>query len=88
MPTKDGFNTLFEYLSLNFYLYIVHTVQVINQNNAIKNVMAKMNDDLSVCVVIMEFKINFETMEHCNNAVEHFGKRGSSYHGALVLYYV
>ena len=78
MPTKDGFNTLFEYLSLNFYLYIVHTVRVINQNNAIKNVMSKMNDDSYFCVVIMDFNIKFETMKQRNNAVENFGKRGLS----------
>ena len=67
MPSKYGFKTLFEDLSLNFYLYMGHTVQVTNQNNAIKHLMVKMNDNSSVCVVIIEFKIKFETKKHCNN---------------------
>ena len=37
-----------------------------------------MNDDSSVCVVVMELKTKFETMKHSNNAVENIGKRGLS----------
>ena len=46
---------------------MVHTVQVVNQNNAIKNVMEKGNDDSSVCVVVMDFKMKFETIKHRDN---------------------
>ena len=45
VPTEDGFKTLIEDLGMNFYFYFRHTVQVNNNNNAIKNVMSKMNGD-------------------------------------------
>ena len=47
-----------------------------------------MNDDSSFCVVVMDYKMKFETMKHLENAVEDFGKRGLSWHGVLVFYYV
>ena len=88
MPSEDGFKTLFDDLSLNFYLYIGHTVRFMNQNNVIKSVMEKINDGSSVCVVVMNFKMNFETMKHRENTVENFGKRGISWHVNLVFYSV
>ena len=75
MPAGDGCKNLIEDLILKFYFYMGHAVQVTNQNNAIKNVMSKMNDDSYFCVVIMDFNIKFETMKQRNNAVENFGKR-------------
>ena len=86
MPSEDGIKTPFEEPSLKFYIYMGHTVRVMNQNNAIKNVMAKINDDSSVWVVVLDFKIDFETMKHCENSVENLGKRGLSWNGYLVLY--
>ena len=47
-----------------------------------------MNDDSSVCVVIMGLKINFKKMKHRNNSVDNFGNSGISWHGALVFYSV
>ena len=47
-----------------------------------------MNDDSSVCVVVMEFEMKFDTTKHHVNAVENFGNRGLSWHVSLVLYYV
>ena len=43
---KDGFKTLFG--DLHFYLYTGHTLWVMNQNNAIENLMAKINDASSI----------------------------------------
>ena len=40
--------------------------------------MEKINDDLSVCVVVMDFHMKFETIKHRENEVEHFGKIGLS----------
>ena len=37
-----------------------------------------MNDDSSLCVVIMEFKMKFETIKHRKNTDENIGKRGLS----------
>ena len=38
--------------------------------------MEKMNDDSSICVVVMEFKMKFYMLKHCDNTVDHFWKRG------------
>ena len=85
MPSEDVIKTLSEDQILKFYLYMGHTVIFMNQNNSIKNVMTKINDYSSVWVVVMDFKMNFETMKHCDNSVENFGKRGLSWNGALVF---
>ena len=42
MPSEDSFKKMFQDPSLNFYIYIGHTVQFMNKNNAIKNVMEKL----------------------------------------------
>ena len=39
IPGEDSFELLFEDLSLVFYLYMGHTVLVMNKNNGIKNVI-------------------------------------------------
>ena len=44
MPFDDDFKTLFEDLSLKFYLYVSNTIIVMNQNTPIKYVTKKMND--------------------------------------------
>ena len=77
------FNNLFEELSLKFYLYVGHTVQVINQKKLLKQI-----DYSSVCVVVMDFNTKYKTMRHNENAVENFGRRGISWHCALVFYSV
>ena len=59
IPDVYGFNIMFEDPSLNFYLCMDHTVQVMNPNNAIKNVMAKMIHDSFICVFIMDFNMKF-----------------------------
>ena len=87
MPDEDGFNTLFGDLRLKLYLYMGNTVLFINQNNTIKNVMEKINDDSSVFVVVVDFKMKFETMTHHENDVGNFVKRDISWHGILVFYY-
>ena len=46
-----------------------------NHNNSIKNMVSKINDDSSICVVGMYFKMKFETMKHCKNKVDSFVKR-------------
>ena len=48
----------------------------------------KMNDYSSICVVIMDFKIKFETMKHRKNVVGDFGNKGLSWHGTLVFHSV
>ena len=88
MPDEDGFNTLFGDLILKLYLYMGNTVLFINQNNTIKNVMEKINDASSVFVVVVDFKMKFETMTHHENDVGNFVKRDISWHGILVLYSV
>ena len=50
---EGGLKTLFVDLILKFYICMVYTVWGMNQNNAIKNLMEKMNDNSFVCVVII-----------------------------------
>ena len=64
MLDEDGFQTMLENLIPKFYLYMGHTVQFTNQNNAIKYLIARMNDDSYICVVVIDFKMRFETMKH------------------------
>ena len=59
IPAEDGFKTLFEDLSLDFYLYMVHKIRVMNQNTYIKDLMEKLEDDSYVCIVVMDFKMKF-----------------------------
>ena len=53
-----------------------HTFRVMNQNNAMKLLMAKMNNYLCIHVVFMDFKMSFETMKNCDNSVDNVGNRG------------
>ena len=39
-----------------------------------------MNGDSSVCVVVMDFNIKFDTMKHSDNAVENFGNKCILWH--------
>ena len=95
MVARDSSNILMIFLRtlrmkicLRLWLgtYMVHTVRFVNQNNYIKNVMAKLNYDSSVCVVVMEFKMKFETMKYRESAVNCFVNRGLSCNYALVFY--
>ena len=45
-----------------------------------------MNDGSSIYVVVMEFKMKFETMKYRESAVNCFGNRGLSWNDALVFY--
>ena len=63
---------------------MVHIVRFMNQNSAIKNLMSKINGDSDFCVVIMEFKMKFETMKHLESAVENL--EGVVYHGIAILF--
>ena len=59
-----------------------------NQIIAIEDVIEILNDNSSIFVVIMDFKMKLEKMKHRENIVNNFGKRGLLWHGTLVLYSV
>ena len=48
--------------------------------------MTKMNDDYSICVVVMYFKMKFKTAKQCENTVEGFVNSSLSWRGTSVFY--
>ena len=82
---EDDLNNLFEYLILKSHLYMVHKIRSTNQNTAIKDVMVKLNDCSYFFLVVVDSRIKSEMVNHHDDEVKDFGKRGLSLHVALVF---
>ena len=72
------------------FLYMGHCVRVSAQRKAIderyEDVRNRPIPDTAI--IVIDFKMKFEPMKHREKTVEHFGKRGISWHGALIRYFV
>ena len=62
-------------------LYMGHRRRVINQRNRIAQVMDGMEEDTAY--IILDYKMKFNALKFREKTVDHFGKRGMSWHGAM-----
>jgi hypothetical protein len=75
-------------------LYLAHRVRVINQQMAIAQVVQDIRADCAVsgccskALVVVDFKMKQEPMYFREKTVEHYGKRGISWHGAMIQHLV
>jgi hypothetical protein len=74
-------------------LFMGHRLRVHNQQKAIQEIHAQIsNDCLQIgesheCVVLIDYKMKFEPVYHREKTVDHYGKRGISWHGSMITYY-
>ena len=74
-------------------LFLGHRLRVMNQQVAIKNMFLGMehpceqNNTSDECVIVVDYKMKFEPCYYREKTVDHYGKRGISWHGAMVSYY-
>lgn len=74
-------------------LYFGHRLRVINQQLAIKRLLDEMrvscieNRAADEALVTLDFKMKLEPMYYREKTVDHYDKRGISWHGALVRFF-
>lgn len=75
-------------------LYRGHRLRVVNQQEAIQKLHFDLEEKCktgvlpSHAVVVMDWKMKFESMSARETTQQHFGKRGIGWHGFLASYYV
>ena len=78
-----------------FYLFMGHRVRVTNQQRAIQGIHEELqkscpkeiNGRTKCAVVVLDFKMKFEASYFREKTVESYGKRGTSWHGAMITCY-
>jgi len=74
-------------------LFMGHQLRVVNQQLAIEDINENMkheceeNGKLDKAVLVIDFKMKLEPVYFREKTLEHYGKRGMSWHGALVSFY-
>lgn len=74
-------------------LFMGHRLRVLNQQKAIQEMHTNMSNDClqngesHECVVLIDYKMKFEPVYHREKTVDHYGKRGISWHGSMITYY-
>lgn len=81
---------VFDEISHKFFLFMGHSMRVWQQRHRITALYRKLRrrPELDTALIILDFKMKLEPLQHPEKTVEHFGKRGLSWHGALVRYFV
>jgi hypothetical protein len=75
-------------------LFLAHRLRVVNQQVAIAQVIQELRTEClssnccSRALVVMDFKMKQEPMYFREKTVEHYGKRGISWHGSMVQHFV
>ena len=78
-----------------FVIYMGHKARCTNQNESIK----KIEDDMKkVCIesnrknvkglLVMDFKMKFNPLDARESTINHYGKRGISWHSFCIIYYL
>ncbi len=78
-----------------FVLYMGHQSQCTNQSTSIKSIEKKIQklcvkskgDDIRGILVI-DFKMKFNPINTRESTIDHYGKRGISWHGFCLIYYM
>jgi len=74
-------------------LFMGHRVRVVNQQRAIKALYEEMKIHCiekgfsEIALIIIDFKMKLDPIYWREKTVDHYGKRGMSWHGALIQYY-
>lgn len=74
-------------------LYFGHRLRVTNQQSAIQQLLDGMSarcvehSGYDEALVTLDFKMKLEPLYFREKTVDHYGKRGISWHGALVQYF-
>ncbi len=82
-------------ISEKFKLYMAHqarckcqSMAISNLEEDIKNVCVQSNGKIVKSLIIMDFKMKYEMKSNRETTAEHFGKRGISWHGFAVVFYL
>ena len=91
---EDCLNVLDDALD-RFIIYMGHKARCKNQSEYIKQVE---NDMKELCIdskgenttglLVMDFKMKFDPISARESTIEHYGKRGISWHGFCLIYYL
>ena len=87
--------SLIDDIEKKFVLFMGHKVRVVNQHQRIKALHNQMKD---VCVntkgikvialLCIDWKMKWEAFSNRETIMKHYGKRGVSWHGVYILYYI
>jgi hypothetical protein len=44
------------------------------------------NETVNECVILLDYKMKFEPVYFREKTVDHYGKKGISWHGAMILF--
>ena len=67
-------------------VFMGHQVRTAVQQDAIREANERLQRDPGLCIVIADYKMKIEPSQHRESTVEHYGKRGISYHGCCVAF--
>ena len=77
-----------------FRLYMAHRVRCKNQSIAIDKIKQEMIDTVKTsngsnvhALMIIDFKMKFEPLSSRETSLDHYGKRGISWHGVHLMYF-
>ena len=92
--TNDAIEVIDE-CQKKFQLFMAHKARCSNQNNAIEEIHQKMKQDCInsngkdvVALMIGDYKMKFEPMSQRETTLDHYGKRGISWHGFCLQFYL
>ena len=78
-----------------FQLYMAHVCRCRSQNmqiriveESMKNLCTTSRGSVTNGLMIIDFKMKFETQSTRESTLEHFGKRGIGWHGCALVYYL
>ena len=78
-----------------FCMYMGHKARCSNQSQSIRNIEEGLKDKCSKskgdkveALLIMDFKMKFNPMSSRESTIDHYGKRGISWHGFGLIYYL
>ena len=81
--------------SEKFKLYMAHVCRCTCQSQSLRNIEEGLKRDClrnkgrnTKAIMIIDFKMKFETMSVRESSLEHYGKRGIGWHGCALIYYL
>ena len=94
-PCCDDAISVIDYIEKKFVLFIGHKARVVNQQQRIKALQNHMKDacvnskrGIVIGLLCIDWKMKWEPFSNRETTMEHFDKRGVSWHGAYILYYI
>ena len=94
LPSHNEALEVLKWCREKIHLYMGHRVRVLNQQIAIRDAIEGMeyrceaNKHSNEAHVILDYKMKFEALYFREKTTEHYGKRGISWHGAMILFFV